>query len=496
MGKKVIFTNVLTIFFLQFVTIINGFLVPKIFLSLFGSEANGLVTSINQFLNYVTLLEGGLNGVVLASLYKPLRENDEEKISGIFNATQHFFRQIGLIYIAYTCIIAVVYPLFVKSEFRYFYVLCLVLVLGLNLFTQYFFSMTNQILIKASQKVYIISGTQALVLILNMVLIIACSKIFPDLIFIKLVSAVVLFLQPIVFSLYVKKHFKLSKKVKRDDDAIKQRWSGFGHTLAYFINTNVSVLLLTAFSSLTIISVYSVYLMITNAIRNLVVAVAGALVPSLGNAMAKGDVEESRRAFDIYEFGMCFLTVLLFTCGIVLVVPFVGVYTANITDANYIQPVFGFLLMLAEGIYCFREPYINTAYAAGHFKQTAKYAYIEVALNVVISVVLVQFFDLVGVTIGFLTAVVFRMVAHVFYLKKNILYRPVRKCVKMVVSLFVPATVSIVLCKAVLPLEHITNFIDWAVNAVIVGVIALVVLAVPSLFFYRTEIKKIIGKRL
>ena len=57
---------------LQFVTIISGFIIPRIILTNFGSEVNGLVSSLNQFLNYVYLFEGGLGGAVLANLYKPL----------------------------------------------------------------------------------------------------------------------------------------------------------------------------------------------------------------------------------------------------------------------------------------------------------------------------------------------------------------------------------------------------------------------------------------
>ena len=42
---------------LQFVTIISGFIIPRIILTTFGSEVNGLVSSLNQFLNYINLLK-------------------------------------------------------------------------------------------------------------------------------------------------------------------------------------------------------------------------------------------------------------------------------------------------------------------------------------------------------------------------------------------------------------------------------------------------------
>ena len=495
MGKKIILRNIIFTFLLHLATIVNGLVVPKIFISLFGSEANGLVTSINQFLNYVTLLEGGLAGVVMASLYKPLRENNQEKISAIFNATQHFLRQIGIIYVVYSLILAVVYPLFMNTQFSYTYVLCLVLVLAVNLFVQYFFSLSYQILIKASQQVYVISLTKSVIVFLNIALVVLSSVIFPDLIFIKSVSALVLFLQPLVFYLVIKRRFKLDKRVARDEKALSQRWSGFGHTLAYFINTNISVLLLTVFASLSDVSIYSVYLMVANALRNLAVSLSAALTPSLGSVMAKDDVKESNSAFNIYEFGMGFLTSLMFACGIIMIIPFIKLYTANITDANYVQPAFAMVIMVAEMLYCFREAYINAAYAAGHIKETAKYAYIEAAVNAAVSLALVHNFGLLGIAIGYLSAVIFRLVAQAFYLKDNILQRPILKFVKTFVSLFLIPSIVVIALMQILPLDNIGSYFDWIVNAVIVFGICFVGLLGISLVAFKGELKKIIGRK-
>ena len=496
MRKKVIASNLLATTLLQIVTIINGLIVPKLFISAFGSEANGLVTSINQFLNYVTLLEGGLSGVVMASLYKPLRENDQQKISAIFNATQHFFRQIGCIYIVYAVVLAVLYPLLVDTAYSYSYVLVLVLVLAANLFTQYFFSMAYQTLIRAAQRVYFGCLLKAAVILANMVLVVVLIGVFSDLVIVKACSACVFFLQPIAYFLYSKKHFKLDRKVPFDNSALSQRWAGFGHTMAYFINTNCSVMMLTAFSTLPIVSVYSVYLMITNSIRNFAVSIASTLMPSFGNVLAKENQEESNRAFDVYEFGMAFLTTLLFTCGFVLIVPFVKVYTMGVTDADYIQPLFGAILMLAEMVYCFREPYINAAYAAGHFKSTVKFAYIEVVLNLSISFALVHRFNLVGVALGMLIAMIFRMIAHMFYLKNNILFRPIRRTAKTVLAFFSTTALVVAVANWLLPLDGINSYIMWFIIAFAMFALSAVVLLAISLIAFRSEIKVIIGNRI
>ena len=109
---------------------------------------NGLVSSVTQILNYITLLEGGVGGVVTASLYRPLAENDLRKISGIVNATERFFRRVALIYVVYVAATALIYPSFLRGGESYWYIAALICVIGSSLFVQYFFSLTARLLLK------------------------------------------------------------------------------------------------------------------------------------------------------------------------------------------------------------------------------------------------------------------------------------------------------------------------------------------------------------
>ena len=54
--KKKVMLNVGCTMLCQLVTFISGLIVPRLILSTFGSEANGLVSSITQFLNYIALV--------------------------------------------------------------------------------------------------------------------------------------------------------------------------------------------------------------------------------------------------------------------------------------------------------------------------------------------------------------------------------------------------------------------------------------------------------
>lgn len=488
--------NIIASLILQVVTVLNGFIVPRLILSYFGSDVNGLVSSISQFLNYITLLEGGVSGVIMASLYKPLAENDEKKVSGIIKATNNFFQKIGLIFIIYSLGVGVVYPLIISTGYSWGYVFSLTIILSVTLFVQYFFSLTYRLLLNADRRGYIVSVTQIVFISVNLVLVLLTVHVFPSIHAIKIASVLAFLIQPIVYNRYVSKHYKIDKAISADSDALAQRWSGFGQNLAFFIHSNTDIVVLTAFTSLTNVSIYSVYFMVIHSLRNLIMSVSSAIVPSMGKVLSCNDDESRQKAFDLYEFGISLITVFIFTCGGVLITPFVMVYTNGITDANYYQPVFGVLLLIAEAVYCYRDPYVSVAYASGHFKETAKFSYIEAGINIVVSVALVKNVGLVGVAIGTVVSMVYRMIMHAIYLKNNILYRPLRKYLSNLLVYIIPVVLSSIICSFI-RLE-VTTYYQWILQAVITVVVVSLTMGATLLLcrrkLLRTVIRKVIKK--
>lgn len=493
MEKKIVLRNICFAVALQIVSILSGFIIPKVILRQFGSEVNGLISSINQFLNYIQLLEGGLSGVIMAALYKPLNDGDNQTISSIIKATQSFFYKVGIIYVFYAIGVAFIYPCFVKTGFSYQYSIMLVLVLAMNLFVQYFFSITFKILLNADRKVFFVSLTQMIIIILNTLSVVLCTKWFNDILIIKLVSAIIFFFQPILFHIFVKKHYCLDPSSEPNQEALKQRWNGFGVNIAFFIHTNTDVVILTLLSTLSSVSIYSVYLMIINALKNLVVSISQAIVPSFGKTIASGDKGKMDSVFDKFEFVIYFISTILFTCGIILITPFVKVYTQDIHDANYDQATFGILLTLAEMIYCVRDPYVAVSYSVGHFKQISKYAYAEAAMNIFLSVILVFKFGIIGIAIGTLVSMLYRMCAHIYYIKKNIMFRSYKKAIKAFTIFGGVVLVCYLSITNILTLEF-SGYVLFFLYAAMIFIIVSAVTFLSSFLFYRDEVKYLIKR--
>lgn len=491
-NRKTVSINILFALVLQFTTLISGFIIPKIVLNYFGSEVNGLVSSINQFLSYITLLEGGLSGVIMAALYKPLQKGDAKQISGVINAAEQFFRRIALIYLVYVLVVSIIYPLKYNASYTYGYTFALVWILAINLFTQYYFSLTYKLLIQADQKAYIVSIVQTIIIIFNVITTIIIAKFYQNILVIKLFGVIFYCIQPVVFTKYIKTHHDIDKKVEADKDAISQRWDGFWQNIAYFVHSNTDIVVLTLLSSLTNVSIYTVYLLVVNALKNLIVSISGAIVPTLGNALARNNEEDIRTEFDLYEFVIFFVATFLFSAGMSLIVPFVTIYTHGIKDANYYQPVFAVLMVMAEAIYCLRDPYVSISYAAGHFKQTRKYATIEALVNIVISVILVQQLGIVGVAIGTLVAMLLRAIMHILYLKTAILLRPIGYAFKMMTISFFIIIGIYYLSNNIFNME-VVNYSEWIILAIGVSLIDFIVIICISIIAYKKQMLRMVG---
>lgn len=486
--NNVTLINTISSLILQLLTIANGFIIPKLILSYFGSEANGLVASLTKFLSYIALLEGGITGVVMATMYKPLANKDDQKLSSIVNTTIKFYKRIAYIFLAYTIILAFVYPLVFKTNFSYSYVFWLTIILSITSFIQYSFSITARTLLSADKKVYIVSFTQSIILIINIVLAYVSLKIYPSVHLLKLVSAIVYVAQPLVFNHYVKKHFKIDRKAKEDKELLKSRWDGFSINIAAFIHTNTDILLLSIFTSMTTVSVYSVYALVGSGLRTILNFLSTGIKPTIGQLYAKGDYKELDEKMDVYEYLVFFLVFLLFSVACLLLCPFVMIYTKNVTDANYYQPVFGILLMVAEGIYLIKNAHLDLAYAANKFKEIKIPCYIEAIINIAISLILIKPLGLIGIAVGTLVAMIYRMIFHVWYTNKKLVKRPQILFYKKVLNFGVFTAIGVLVCIFLIPRVEYSIF-NWIWHGIIYSAILGTLYLINSLLFYRRELK-------
>lgn len=482
----------------QLITIVCGFVLPRLFLTHYGSEVNGLISSITQFLGFISLAECGVGAVVQSTLYKPLATNDVVTVSKVVVSSERFFKRIAYILLGYTAILMIVYPLITLDSFDYLFTLVLIFVISISTFVQYYLGMTYRLLLTADQLGFVQYTIHAIALVLNTVICIVLMKIGASIQMVKLTTSVIFMMQPVLLSVIAKRKYKIDRKIILDEEPIKQKWNGLAQHIATVVLGNTDTMVLTLFSTLSNVSVYAVYHLIVNGVKQIVVSMTNGMQAMLGNMLAKNEMDELNLAFDRIEWFLHTLVTFAFSVTAILIVPFVRVYTEDITDANYIVPLFAYMITFAQASYCFRLPYNIMVLAAGHYKQTQWSAIIEAAINVVVSILFVFHFGLVGVAIGTLAAMIYRTAYLAIYLKKNILYRKLHHFIKHIIvdacgALFLFVTVS--LMPSFYDMGQI-NYFAWFILAVKVGLTAALVLILVNGIFYGKKLKFFVAKKL
>ena len=294
------------------------------------------------------LLRAGVGGVTRAALYKPLADGDNNQISGIVNATQQFMKKVSAIFSILLLAFAIVYPLMVLDEFDYWFSFSLVIILGISTVAQNYFGITYQMLIQADQRQYIYSiltiATTILNTIVAAILILSGATIHV----VKLGSAIVFIINPIILNLYVRKKYNINKNVAVNNTAISQRWDAFAQQVAAFVNNNTDVIVLTMFANIREVSVYTVYYMVANGLRRIEETLTNGIDAAFGNMIAKKEEDLLRTNVKLMEFIVFSSAGFVFLCGALLIEPFVMVYTKGIDDISYSRIWFGVLMCLNE----------------------------------------------------------------------------------------------------------------------------------------------------
>ena len=402
-----------------------------------------------------------------------------------------------MIYVVYSIVLAAVYPMIFHTGFSWQYVFVLTIILSTSLLIQYMFSLTLRTLLASAKKIYIVAWTQIIIIILNIVLSYISVRLFPSIHIFKLISGLLFILQPLIFGFYVKKNYSINWKENKDSNLLNQRWNGFAINLAAFIHFSTDVTVLTIFTNLKTVSVYSVYALVTSGLSKLIQSITSAISPTIGQAYAKQDMEELHQKLDLYEY-ITFITISFFF-GIagLLITPFVFLYTKGLTDADYNQPLFGILIVLSEALYLIKYPHLSLAYSANKYKEMTVPAFVEAGINIVVSVILVIKFGLIGVAFGTICGMIYRMISQVHFTTTFLPSRSQNIFYKKLIFILISTIVGVAICSICFPVTTI-SISNWLLHGIVYSLIMGVAYALCSALFFRSEVRyfaKYIGRR-
>lgn len=473
MRTKKFFFNSLSAFVLQLFTLFSGLIIPRIILSSFGSEINGLVSSITQIITYFTLVEAGISGSVIFSLYEPLLHKNYSKVSSIVTAGKNYYYKTGKLFLACIIIFSFFYAFSVKTLLlSRTEVVLLALVIGMSGTIDFFLMAKYRVLLTADQKTYVLYIAQITYIIINTLIIYFLAVTGFSILVVRSVALSSVFVRSFVLFIYVKnKYSYINFKAEPDNSSLSKRWDALILEILGVVRNATPMLLATLFTSLKTVSIYAIYLIVTSGIRQVLSIFETGLPSAFGEVIASKDIKKLQTINSEFETIYYSLITIIYSVAIVMFLPFISLYTKGITDINYINPLLAFLFVLDAFTYNLKTPQGMLVISAGLYKETRLQSAIQALIIVVLGFALTPILGLTGIMIASISANVFRTIDLIFFIPKHVTQTTYKYTLQKIIK-----SISIFSLTGVFVFYNYTNlyvnnWIFWIIRALLVTIL-------------------------
>lgn len=481
--------------FLQIVVFISGIILPRFILQAYGSSINGMITSVNQFLTYLGLAEAGVATASVVALYTPLALGRKDEVNSILSAARKFYNRSGVLFLSLTAVLVFIYPFFISGQLDNSLVRWMIVVLAGSTLVDYFFLGKYRVLLMANQEGYVVALIQSAGTVANMVVSIGLIYAGASVLAVKAVATGVYVLRLFLVKAYAKKKYPdLDFHAQPAEGALKQKNAALFHQVVTIIVNNTDTTILTiclGSRSLLEVSVYGIYMLVVNAVNQLLTSFSNGLTAGFGEVIARREEETLKKSYSDYEYMFFLIFFVVVACMGVLLIPFISVYTIDMKDVQYVRPVIAVLFTLLVFLQNVRIPGLTIICAAGHYKETRYQAGLEAAINIVVSLALVWSMGMTGVLLGTVCSYGYRSFEIILYTNRHLIPGTAKTAFSRIIRNLVVTAVLIVAGIWLIP-QNMTSFINWFIYAVAAGVVSVVLIVGVNYIAEPQEFKNLI----
>ena len=421
------FKNIVTGFGGQFIAIILGLIVPRLFITSYGSDVNGLLSTVTQIFTYMALLEAGIGQAAKNLLYKPFQEKNQACVSEVASIAKSYFRRFTIIYGFGVIILAALLPFTIKTNVDHITVALIVLFEGMAGVVSFFFIQTPSIIIGVDGRSYVNNTINLINRIIGYAVKITMASFGLSIVILQFVFFLVTVAKVFFYQIYFRKHYSWIRFKKTGKEAkLKDRNSYIITEICWTIFSSTDMIVLSTFLSTQLSSVYGIYNMIFANISLLLNSVYNSINYVLGRSYHES-LEKYKMVHDSFNsvfIGM--MTVFMSVCYY-LTLPFVTLYTHGVNDVNYIYNSLPIMFCLIQLLSWSRYVSGNLTGLAGYAKQTSFVSLIEAIANLSLSIIFVYKFGIVGVTLATVIALPVKVIWCTYVADKKVMKRSYRK---------------------------------------------------------------------
>ena len=396
--------NVKTGLIVQLVNKIMVFIVRTVFIKCLNTEYLGVHGLFGNILTILSFAELGIGTAIIYNMYKPVAEDDKEKIKSLMKLYKQSYNIIGVIVFILGLLVIPFMGYIVKDvpnikeNIIFIYLLFL-----FNTSVSYFFTYKKSIII-AYQKQCIINNIDTLCYIFRGLLEIIILIVTKNFILYLLIEIVMTILENVVIAIKANKMFPYLKDydVKKIDKLEKKRIFENVKSLVVYqfgavVMNGTDNILISSLINVNTVGLCSNYTMIINAIKSVLQTSLNGITASIGNLNATGSVEQKEKIF----YQLTFINYIIYSfCTIsfiVLLNPFVEIWLGSKYVLTLSVSIALSTSFFIDGI---RQPGFAYRTTLGLFNKSKMTPYIGTITNIVLSILLCKMMGVTGIFVA------------------------------------------------------------------------------------------------
>ncbi len=388
-----------------------AFFSRKVFLDCLGAEFIGLTGMLMNIMSFLSVAELGIGTSIVYFLYKPLQEDNHEKINEVMSMLAYLYRCIGFIIGGIGVIISLFFPWWFNH-----------LSTGLPLvyFAFYSFLATSmsgyifnykQLLVSANQKQYMVNAYFQTIGIVQSLTQIFLAYYYRNLYLWVVVGLIFTIIGIIVFNYRIRQLYpwlQVSLKEGRRNlrqypEVLKKTRQVFVLKIKDFILNRSDELLVGAFVSVTQVAFYGNYTMIINKLIYLVNILGDGMSAGVGNLLAEGNEKNTMKVFWEITATRFFIMGMVIYPLIMFIQPVISCWVG---PQYQLDNIIAYLLIFTL--------FLRLQYATVYLFVCSSGLYgdvwtswAELIINIAVTLCLAPFFGIIGILLGKIVSVFF-----------------------------------------------------------------------------------------
>ncbi len=385
------------------VSAVLGFASRTIFLGSLDIKYLGLNSLFVNVIAMLSLSELGIGVAINYSLYKPIAENDIERIKSLMHFYKRAYQYIGGIVTVIGLGVMLFLPYIVKDGDGIKNLYLIYLIFLFNASYSYLFSY-KRTLLAADQKAYRLTMIDMTVNACTAILQMLMLLLFKRYLIYLLISVGIGILQNIYINRYINKAYpylldkQIARLSKKDKAGLMKNIKALMlHKIGDLCIFQTDSIIISSFINITMVGVISNYTLLINTVNRFMSNAINAANASLGNIIAVENNEKQKSIFHKYDFLAFWVYSWSALCFYFLLNPFITLWLGKsmVLDQRTVGMVLINFYILGR-----RLPVDNIKSAAGAYRQDKYVPMIESLINLVSSIIAVKYLGVFGVYLG------------------------------------------------------------------------------------------------